>query len=788
MFNKWSPLKPMIQNIYKPVEYHLESYQRLLVDIDKIKLSALSDDRLKAMSEMLRKRAQEGVSLDQLLVEAFALVREAAHRVTGMRPFNIQMIAGIAMHQGKIVEMRTGEGKTLAAVMPAYLNALTGKGVHVLTFNDYLAKRDAEWMGSVYSFLGITTGYIQEGMCTDKRRSAYSSHITYGTAKEFGFDYLRDFLCTEKERLLHRSFQYAIVDEADSILIDEARVPLVIAGNIDRNIGAFEALSDTIKKLSPYEDYEIDQYGRNVYLTERGLARVEDILECGNLYDPENLERLTEFNCALHAELLLKRDKDYIVRQGKIEIIDEFTGRIAEKCHWPDKLQGAVEAKEGLDTDSKGVIMGSIALQHFLDLYPKLSGMTGTAQTVADELREFYGMDVVVIPTNKPCVRKDHPDLIFTHREAKEKALLFEIKRVHEKGQPILIGTTSIEESEELADKLKTVGISCQILNAKNDEMEAKIIAKAGKTGAVTVSTNMAGRGIDIKLGGEKEQYDRVIALGGLYVIGTSRQESRRIDNQLRGRAGRQGDPGESRFYISLEDEWMKKYEIKRLIPEKFNSLRQEDPIMDDRVHIRVAKGQRVVEGYYSDMRRHLWRYSFIMEQQRQIIHERRQDILMDGCPLVLISSKIPQYFSSQRSKVGEAVLAQIEKRITLYYINKCWADYLDYMAYIRESIHLVVMGNKNPLDEFHRLAIEAFDEMLEQIDREILEKFQTIEIKESGIDLEQEGLTGPSSTWTYLISDSSDQFSSLPRLVKAATATMGRTFNKLNSTYRDIF
>ncbi len=789
MNKKISELNKKIKNRHLPVEYNIEPYKKVLEEINNIKLDHLSDKRLKDEAAELRKRALEGEQLDGLLPETFAIAREAARRVLEMRPFDVQVIAGVALHRGKVVEMQTGEGKTLTAVMPAYLNALTGKGVHILTFNDYLAQRDAGWMGPVYRFLGLTTGYIKEGMSNAERQNAYACDITYVTAKESGFDYLRDFLCEEKENLLHRQFNYAIVDEADSILIDEARIPLVIAGNTDEAGANPVFILWLVKNLKAGIDYELDQYENNVYLTDTGLLRVEEITDCGNLYDPKNLELLTKLNSALYAEALLKRDKDYIVRNGKIEIVDEFTGRIADRRQWPDNLHAAVEAKEGLSSHSKGMIMGSIALQYFLELYPKISGMTGTAQSAASELKEFYGMDVVVIPTNKPCIRKDHPYKIFTHKEAKQKVLIDDIKRVHKTGQPILIGTSSVEESEQLAGALSAIGIDCQVLNAKNDEMEAKIIARAGEFGAVTVSTNMAGRGVDIKLGGEKEEdRDRVASLGGLFVMGTTCHESRRIDNQLRGRAGRQGDPGESRFYISLEDDLIKKFDITKLIPAEVYPQKQDEPVEDGLIIKAVARGQRIVEGYNSDIRRQLWKYSFIIEEQRRIIHNKRQDILTDKVSPQLLSKRDPQRYRILLDEIGEEALRKAEKRITLYYINKCWADHLDYISYIRESIHLVVIGKKNPLDEFHKSAIKAFDSMLEKIEWEIINKFKTVKITKEGIELEKEGLKGPSSTWTYLVSDSPDQFSNLPFMIKSFTTFISGPLFSIRSVYKRIF
>lgn len=772
---KFAKINDFINKLNNPIEYDMEPYNRVLDQINEINLEKLADKELKEKSAKLRRQALDGVTPDLLLSEAFAVAREASRRIAGMFPFDVQLIAGIALDKGKIVEMKTGEGKTLAAVMPAYLNALTGKGVHVLTFNDYLAERDSRWMGPIYKFLGLTVGYIVEGMCASDRQRAYCCDITYLTAKEAGFDYLRDFLCTEKEKLVQRPFNYAIVDEADSILIDEARIPLVIAGNIDEGKENFHYLSSIVKSLKEGKDYELDQYDRNIFLSDNGLIRVEELLGCGNLYEPQNLELFTRLNSALHAEVLLKKDKDYIVRNGKVELIDEFTGRIADKRHWPDNLHGAVEAKEGIASETKGVVMGSVALQHFLSLYPKISGMTGTAAAAAGEFREFYCLDVVVIPTNKPCMRRDHQDMIFTHVEAKKNAIISEIKRVHKTHQPILIGTSSVEESEDLASALRDEGIFCQVLNAKNDEMEAEIIAGAGKIGTVTVSTNMAGRGIDIKLGGE-DQRDRdiVVALGGLYIIGMSLHESSRVNDQLRGRAGRQGDPGESRFFVSLEDDLFKRYNISKLIPGRCLPAKQTVQIDDPHVRRAVTKGQKVVEGYNSDMRRQLWKYSYIIEQQRRIIHKKRQDILMDSVAMELLATSAAERYSSLCSKLGSQVIKNSEKQLTLYYINKLWSDYLDYVSYIREGIHLVVIGNKDPLTEFHKLAIQAFDEMMDNIDREIVKAFYSVEIDEHGIDMHKEGLKGPSATWTYLINDSPGQFTNLPLLVKEISHFIG--------------
>ena len=470
-------------------------------------------------------------------------------------------MAAIALDRGHVVEMQTGEGKTLAAVMPASLHALAGQGVHILTFNDYLARRDAEWMGPIYRRLGLSVGFVQQDMTPEERRRAYLADVTYVTGKEAGFDHLRDLLATDPRDLVHRPFHFALVDEADSLLIDEARIPLVIAGSVGRESSSSPRLAAVVAGLTPGIHFDADEYGRDVELTEAGCEQVERVLGCGSLHHAGNYGVLTELNCALHARVLLRRDVDYIVRDGRIGVIDEFTGRIVTDRHWPDGLQAALEAKEGIERQPDGRILGSITLQHFLRGYPRLCGMTGTAQTAALELRQLYGLEVVVIPTHRPMIRVDQPDLVFTHREAKEKAVVDEIRRVHASDRPVLVGTLTVEESERLAARLRSAGVACQILNAKHDEMEARVVAGAGAVGAVTISTNMAGRGTDIRLGGEDEaDHERVAALGGLYVIGTNRHESARVDLQLRGRAGRQGDPGESRFFVSLEDDLLVRY------------------------------------------------------------------------------------------------------------------------------------------------------------------------------------------------------------------------------------
>ncbi len=738
------------------IEFDLGSYQQLLKRIGsrEVDLRDVEDQKIRMVSQGLAARAKDGGQLDELLADAFALVREASRRVLKIRPFDVQVIAGIAMHEGKLAEMQTGEGKTLAAVFPAYLNGLLGRGVHILTFNDYLARRDAEWMGPVYEFLGLSVACIQEGMGRNERQQAYGADVTYLTAKEAGFDYLRDALCLKTGDLVHRAFQFAIVDEADSILIDEARIPLVIAGTSSVPKTDPYYLAAVARGLTLNIDFETDESGRTVALTEVGIDHAQDVLGCSDLYASENLMLLTQLHLALHAATLLRKDVDYIVRDGRVELVDELTGRVVDDRHWPDGLQTALEAKEDLRLQPQGKILGSITLQHFLQSYFKLAGMTATAQPAAEELKTFYGLKVVVIPPNRPCVRIDHADVVFTHREAKHAALVTEITRVHSSGRPILVGTSSVEESEKLAAHLVASGIPCQVLNARTDELEARIIAQAGSPATVTISTNMAGRGTDIHLGGnEEQQYEKVKALGGLYVIGTSRHESLRIDHQLRGRAGRQGDPGSSRFFVSLADELMVRYGIAELIPAKLLPQKQDQPIDHPVIRSEIARAQRIIEGQHFEIRRTLWKYSSLVEEQRRIIQTRRRETLEKGSPS-LLSEQAGERYSKLCSVVGEAALRQVERVITLMHIDQYWADHLAEIAHIREGIHLVRLNGQDPLEEFHRRTNDAFFEMLKQIDKAIVETFHSVEVTEQGIDLEKAGLRGPSATWTYFIND----------------------------------
>jgi preprotein translocase subunit SecA len=651
--------------------------------------------------------------------------------------------------------MQTGEGKTLAAVAPACLGALAGRGVHVLTFNDYLARRDAAWMGPVYRFLGLSVDAIQEGMSIGARRAAYAADVTYATAKEAGFDFLRDGLCRAPDDLVHRPFNFAIVDEADSILIDEARVPLVIAGEREGSQTSPYRIAEVVAALAEGEDWETDENRRNVSLTDRGADCVEAALGRPDLYAAENYLLLIEVNQALHARALLRRDVDYIVRDSRIELVDEFTGRVMDDRRWPDGLQAALEAKEALPIRPGGRILGSITLQHFLKHYPRLSGMTATAQLAAEELENFYGLKVVPIPPNRSCVREDLPDVIFTHKDAKRRALIAEIKRANAAGRPVLVGTSSVEESESLARSLGEAGVVCRVLNAKNDEAEAEIVAEAGAVGAVTISTNMAGRGTDIRLGGAgEEERGRVVAFGGLYVIGTNRHESRRIDDQLRGRAGRQGDPGTSRFFVSLEDDLMARFGIDNLIPPQIRPAPQDEPIEHPAIRREVERLQRIVEGQNYEIRRTLWRYSSLVEEQRRAMRDWRMAALTGEGESGLLAERLPERCAELRDRLGAEIVREAERAITLSHIDVAWAEHLALIAEIREGIHLVGLGRQDPLYEFTKRVAEAFMKLHQTIEDRIVETFAAVEITKNGISLDRAGLRAPSSTWTYLIND----------------------------------
>jgi preprotein translocase subunit SecA len=624
-----------------------------------------------------------------------------------------------------------------------------------LTFNDYLARRDAAWMGPIYGLLGLSVGFVQEGMSQPEKRNAYACDITYATAKEAGFDFLRDQIAHEVDDLVHRPFQMALVDEADSILVDEARIPLVISGAAGELSADAERLAPLVHRLVPSRDYETDEERRSVFPTDAGLGKLEQSLGCGDLYSLRNEQLLAAVHCALHAEVLLQRDVDYIVRDGRIEIVDEFTGRIMEKRHWPDGLQAAVEAKENLFRRSEGRVLGSITLQHYFRLYPKLCGMTATAESSAAELEEFYGLDVAVIPPHRPCIRVDHPDVVFTHRKAKTRALIQEIADVHASGRPILVGTLSVRESEELAAALKKSGVRLEVLNARNDEHEAKIIAEAGRLGAVTISTNMAGRGTDIRLGGGNDaEQDEVTALGGLYVIGTNRHESLRIDRQLRGRSGRQGDPGSSRFFISLEDEIFERYGLRTRFLTRYHLDKQDGDVDDPVIRRDIVHAQKVIEGQNFDIRKTLWSYSVLIETQRKIVRQERENILVSRDATWESEWLPPTLRTRGISRFGPQDWGEIIRQVRLSHLDRCWADHLAFLADVRESIHIVSLGGKEPLHEFHRNAADAFAEMEKKSQRAVIKTLRELIKKQGPVDLAAEGLKGPTSTWTYLVNE----------------------------------
>jgi preprotein translocase subunit SecA len=737
------------------IELSTAHYER---QVDKISgrgplFASQTDAGLLQFASKLRQRSRSGTAGNDVLIDAFALIKETAKRTVGMLPYDVQVFAALAMYDRKLVEMQTGEGKTLAAVLPAALAAFQGRSVHVLTYNDYLAERDARWMGPIYRFLGLSVGHVVEGLTTAERRASYACDVTYVTAKEAGFDFLRDQACLDVSQLVQRGFHFAIVDEADSILIDEARVPLVIAGADEEHHGDLHRLADAVRTLRPKIDFAIVKGWRNVNFTTSGLKRLQSALHCGELHLEHNADLLTRLNLALQAEVLLRRDVDYLVRDSRIELIDELTGRVAENRRWPYGLQAAIEAKEGLPIQSVGRILNSITLQHFLEQYAALSGMTGTAEDAAVELYEFYGLKVVVVPPNRPCQRIDHSDAVFRTKEAKFADMLRKIVDLQKSGRPVLVGTSSVAESESLAARLDAAGTSCRILNARNDADEAAVVAEAGAPGTVTISTNMAGRGTDIRLGGSDERdRQRVVVLGGLYVMGTSRQESRRVDNQLRGRAGRQGDPGETQFFVSLDDDLIQRHGIADFVGGQIDSSRAE--LGNSKIGREMAYVQRVIEGESFEIRKTLRKYSYCLERQRRIVYDRRRNLLHGHEQPMLLREQEPELFDKLCGEFGEEIVLRAERQITLCQIDRCWSDYLSHVAEIREGIHLVSIGGLDPFDEFNHRINAAFREFAQRLDAEVLATLRTIRFTPEGVDLAAAGLLGPASTWTYLIND----------------------------------
>ncbi len=730
-------------------------------------MEKLADEDFAARMNELKIEVQEnGKSLDELLPEVFALVREASRRVLGMRHYDVQLVGGIALHKGKIAEMKTGEGKTLVATLAVALNALSGKGVHVVTVNDYLANRDAQWMGKIYSFLGLSTGVIVHGLEDEERKAAYSADITYGTNNEFGFDYLRDNMKFYAGQLVQRGHNFAIVDEVDSILIDEARTPLIISGASEESVGLYRSIDDIVCKLEPAH-YTIDEKARTAMLTDAGVARCEELLRIDNLFDPANITQQHHILQALKAHLVFKRDVDYIVQEDKVVIVDEFTGRLMEGRRYSDGLHQALEAKEHVTIAAENQTLASITFQNYFRLYDKLSGMTGTADTEAVEFQQIYNLEVMSIPPNRPMIRKDLPDLIFQSRREKYDAIVQSIAELHKKGQPVLVGTISIETSEMLSQRLHRLGIPHNVLNAKQHAREAEIVAQAGQPGKVTIATNMAGRGTDIVLG------EGVVDLGGLHILGTERHESRRIDNQLRGRSGRQGDPGSSRFYLSLEDDLMRLFGSDRIkgLMEKLG-LKDGEAIENRMVTRAVENAQKRVEAHHFEIRKTLLDYDNVMNQQREVIYSLRRDLMteedlepvlsefmddvldeayapLDSAPPDTLDevkgnvlSRLRDVFNLDRvlkqdnpqlpekEKTRELVMGilgelqataqdsyrDIERYFMLEELDRCWKEHLRNMDALRDGIGLRGFGQRDPKLEYKREGFDMFQEMLFQI------------------------------------------------------------------------
>ncbi len=739
-------------------------------------LQNLTDSSLSGHTDKFKERLANGETLDDILPEAFAVVREASRRVLGLRHYDVQMIGGMCLHEGRIAEMKTGEGKTLVATLPVYLNALTGKGVHMVTVNDYLAKRDSEWMGRLYNYLGLSVGLIKHDMDFPERKYAYSCDITFGTNNEYGFDYLRDNMVISPDQMVQRELNYAIVDEVDSILIDEARTPLIISGPGSKSTDVYALMAKAVAPLKEDVDYKVDEKQKTVAPNEGTVAKVERALGIKNMYAPENLEYSHCFTAALRAKALMKRDRDYLVKDGEIIIIDEFTGRLMQGRRYSDGLHQAIEAKEGVRIQRESQTLASITFQNYFRMYDKLGGMTGTAKTEEDEFRNIYKLEVIVVPTNRPVQRVDKPDVIYKTKRAKYKAVANEVEELHKKGQPVLIGTTSVVQSEQLSALLKKRGIEHSVLNAKFHEMEAEIIAGAGQMGAVTIATNMAGRGTDISLGeGVKE-------LGGLAIVGTERHESRRIDNQLRGRAGRQGDPGSSRFFLSLEDDLLRLFASDNIasIMDKLG-MGEDDPIEHKLITRSIERAQKKVEARNFDTRKHVLEYDDVMNQQREVIYSQRRKVLMGdnlrdnvlGMIHEIIAAEMNQYCNEKlypeewslddliqdaeqtyapegrlkkdeleamsRDEVedtlkavaeeayhqrevlfGEENMRELEKVVMLRVVDNHWMEHLDRMDLLREGIGLRAYGQRNPLVEYKIEAFNMFEEMISGIQDDI--------------------------------------------------------------------
>jgi len=751
-------------------------------------LKGLDDADFPGRTTAFRRRLEQGEPLDDLLPEAFATVREASRRVLNMRHFDVQLIGGMVLHQGKIAEMKTGEGKTLVATLPGYLNALGGQGVHVVTVNDYLAKRDTEWMGQIYRFLGLSVGTILHGLDDNQRSAAYGADITYGTNNEFGFDYLRDNMKFRAESLVQKELNYAIVDEVDSILVDEARTPLIISGPAEKSTDLYYQVNQIIPRLGKERDYSIDEKARSATLTEEGVARAEQLLSVDNLYDPRHIELLHHINQALKAHTLFKRDVDYIVKNGEVIIVDEFTGRLMPGRRYSEGLHQALEAKENVRIENENQTLATITFQNYFRMYSKLAGMTGTADTEAAEFKKIYDLDVMVIPTHKNMIRTDHPDVIYKTRREKFEAVIEEIQELHRKGQPVLVGTISIDISEDLSNKLKKRGIKHEVLNAKNHEKEAEIVSMAGQEGAVTISTNMAGRGTDIVLG------KGVTTLGGLHILGTERHESRRIDNQLRGRSGRQGDPGSSRFYLALEDDLLRIFGGERItgIMEKLG-MQEGEPIEHNMISRAIENAQSKVEARNFEIRKQLLEYDDVMNQQREVIYAQRREILrgedqhetlsdwiaeiaeeiadtfaddralpeewdykglqeavfkqfnfklqkpdadtMDGLNRDGLAQYIDEaaraVYADKEAQVGGEEMRHLERIVMLQTVDSLWKDHLLSMDHLKEGIGLRGYAQQNPLLVYKKEGFEMFQDLIARVKEETVGILYRVQISE---------------------------------------------------------
>ncbi|MCW2722679.1 MAG: secA1 [Pseudonocardia sp.] len=704
-------------------------------------LGSLSDARLADAVAQLRKRPR---FTDAALTEFCALGRETAVRTLGQRPFDVQLQGTVGLLTGHVVEMATGEGKTLTGALAAAGYALQGRRVHVVSVNDYLARRDAEWMGPLYAALDVGVGWVDQWSEPEQRRAAYAADVTYVSVSEAGFDVLRDRLRTGADEVLLPDPDVVIVDEADSVLIDEARVPLVLAGAAAADV--HDALiTDTVRRLRPGVHFETDDDARNVHLTEAGLRRVERRLGGIDLYTADHAHRLAEVHVALHAHALLRRDIDYLVRDGKVELIDDSKGRVAHLQRWPDGLQAAVEAKEGLATSASGEVLDSMVVQALIGRYPTVCGMSGTAVAVGEQLHEFYGLEVGVVPTNVACVRTDEPDRLYADAVSKEAAVVGYVAAVHATGRPVLLGTLDVAESERLAVALKEAGVDAAVLNARNDAEEASIIARAGERGRVTISTQMAGRGTDIQLA------DGVADMGGLCVVGSGRYHTRRLDDQLRGRAGRQGDPGSSVFFTSLGDELVLRNAPDAAPPAVVAS---DGAVADPGARMTLDHAQRVAEGAHLESQRTTWRYSRIVDGQRAAVLQHRDLVLRRDRAVRHLEERAAERVGQVRADVGDDVLAAAARQVVLYHLDRGWADHLAFLADVREGIHLRALARESPLDEYQKIAVQAFDTFFPDVYSRAVATFTEAEVTADGVDLDDLGLRRPTSTWTYLVTD----------------------------------